>query len=1150
MSLRRVVNGFLVWLVLLAACGVAKASEFHGQVVFSGLPLPGSQVTVTATQGDKKEVAISDDQGGFVFTDLSDGTWHLNIEMTGFAPLKTDITVPTVVTAADAPATAASAAAIAAAAPAAPASATATPSTPAAATTAPGTPAAAPASITATPSTPAGAATAASTAATAATPTAPAAPRIPVVVFEMKLLTLAEIRAADKPVKVDTSAPVAAPSGQPPTQVADIRARCRRLRLRRMRKAAVTKKGANPAAAAPTTAAVPPSQDSTAAQANDGFLINGSVNNAATSQFSLSQAFGNNRNGGHGLYNYSARLILDSSFLDAKSYAVAGTNVAKPSFLNLVGGVTWGGPLKIGHWLPLSRAPNFYLDYQRTQSKTDNTTSALFPTATQIGGNLSSIPSVTTIYAPTTGLQPGCTATPGAAFAGNIIPTSCISPVSKYLLQHFYPTPNVTGNAIYNYQVPLASDTHTDSYRAQLQKSIGNKNYVNGNFVFTDSRSSTPNIFGFLDTNKTLNASLNASWYHRITQRLSTNASYNFSRSHTERTPFFVANNTNVSGNAGIASGAPLNGNLQDATDYGPPQIGFTTSGFSGLSDSNSSNNRPETNSVSLQVQWNKFRHNVSLGGDFRRQEWNYFSQSNPRGSLTFTGPGGATSGGQIATGVGSDFADFLLGIPDSSQISYGNADKYLRQSVYDLYADADFRVSPELSIHGGVRWEYGAPITELKDRLVNLDIGPGFTAEAPVLASSFRASYPTSLIRPDKIGVAPTMAIAWRPISGSSVLVRAGYGIYHDTSVYQSTALAMAQQHGTALVPLSTSLSIANSAACRFTITAPFPNCGTAAADQLAVDPNFRVGYAQAWSLSVQRDLPMSLQLWVTYSGIKGTRGVQEFLPNSYAPGLTTSPYGTAPSGYYYRDSNGASSREAGTVQLRRRLRNGFQANLNYTFSKSLDDDYSLGGQGPSPVSGGSPQVAQDWTHPSAQRGLSTFDQRHVLAVQLQYTTGMGLGGHTMLSGWKGAVYKEWTVLANITAASGMPLTPIVPIEVPGTAYANIVRASYGTTTGCTPIPGRFINTCEFVAPAPGQFGNVRRDGITGPDQFTMNASMNRGFRLHDRYNLTAQLDATNVLNHVTYGSYITTLGTQFGAAPSYANSMRSVTLTFRLRY
>ncbi len=40
------------------------------------------------------------------------------------------------------------------------------------------------------------------------------------------------------------------------------------------------------------------------------------------------------------------------------------------------------------------------------------------------------------------------------------------------------------------------------------------------------------------------------------------------------------------------------------------------------------------------------------------------------------------------------------------------------------------------------------------------------------------------------------------------------------------------------------------------------------------AVDPNFRVGYAQNWQLSVQRDLPGSLQLTANYLGIKGTRG------------------------------------------------------------------------------------------------------------------------------------------------------------------------------------------------------------------------------------------------------------------------------------
>ena len=70
-----------------------------------------------------------------------------------------------------------------------------------------------------------------------------------------------------------------------------------------------------------------------------------------------------------------------------------------------------------------------------------------------------------------------------------------------------------------------------------------------------------------------------------------------------------------------------------------------------------------------LLVLWNHGHHNVTLGGDFRRQEFNYLSQQNPRGTFTFTG---------VATGV-SDFADFLTGIPDTSSIAYGNADKYLQ---------------------------------------------------------------------------------------------------------------------------------------------------------------------------------------------------------------------------------------------------------------------------------------------------------------------------------------------------------------------------------------------------------------------------------------------------------------------------------------
>ena len=65
------------------------------------------------------------------------------------------------------------------------------------------------------------------------------------------------------------------------------------------------------------------------------------------------------------------------------------------------------------------------------------------------------------------------------------------------------------------------------------------------------------------------------------------------------------------------------------------------------------------------------------------------------------------------------------------------------------------------MTLDAGIRWEYGAPITELYNRLVNLDVAPGFAAVAPVVASDPVGSltghrYPNSLIRADASGVEP----------------------------------------------------------------------------------------------------------------------------------------------------------------------------------------------------------------------------------------------------------------------------------------------------------------------------------------------------------------------------------------------------------
>ncbi len=856
--------------------------------------------------------------------------------------------------------------------------------------------------------------------------------------------------------------------------------------------------------------------EETAQRAVDGLLVNGSVNNAATSQFTLAQRFGNTASE-KSLYNFMVNLKVDNSALDAKSYSLAGINTAKPQTNQITGGFAMQGPLKIPGML--RNGPNIYVGYQTTQNSVAVTTPGLVADAAQRTGDLSGQPGV--IYNPATG-QP---------YARNKVPVSAQAQV----LLNLYPLPNFAGSTRYNYQVPLITDTHSDALDSNVSKTVGRKNQITGTLTATNTRISNTNLLGFVDATGGLGLASKINWSHTFNGRLRMNLGYQFSRQSNRITPYW-ANRADVSGLAGIT------GNSQAPLDWGPPTLSFS-GGLTSLTDGASSFIRNETNGVSLIGRWTRSPHNVTAGFDFRRQQFNYISQANPRGTFNFTG---AATAGAAGGSSGSDTADFLLGIPDASAVAFGNADKYLRQSVSDAYITDDWRVNPQLTINAGVRWEYGAPVTELKARLVNLDVASGFSAVAPVLASDPTGAltgqrYPASLMRPVRSGVEPRIGVSMRPIPGSSMVLSAGYGITYDTSVYEGIAIQMAQQ-----APLAKSLTVQNSAVCRLTLANGFILCPGSTSQTFGVDPNYRVGYAQTWNLKVQRDLPGSLQMVATYLGIKGTRGAQLFLPNTNPVG-EANPCPSCPVGFEYLTSNGNSTRDAAQIQLRRRLHSGFTATMLYTYSKSIDDDSALGGQGA--VTQAAATIAQDWRDLPGERGLSTFDQRHLVNVVVQYTTGMGMAGGTLLRGWRGRLYKEWTVQTQISAGSGLPQTPLVSSVVVA-GYSAFVRPNVTGAPLYAAPTGLFLNPAAYAAPAAGQWGNARRDGITGPSQFSLNAAMVRTFRLDAKVNLDLQIAASNALNHVSYKGWVPNINsTQFGS-PSAANAMRSVQTSLRLRF
>ncbi len=390
--------------------------------------------------------------------------------------------------------------------------------------------------------------------------------------------------------------------------------------------------------------------------------------------------------------------------------------------------------------------------------------------------------------------------------------------------------------------------------------------------------------------------------------------------------------------------------------------------------------------------------------------------------------------------------------------------------------------------------------------------------------------------------------------------MVRGGYGIYYDTSVYQSLATQMSQQP-----PLSKTFSVQNSAANPLTMANGFNVSTSTASNTFAIDPNFRAGYAQNWQVSVQRDLPASLQMTATYLGIKGTHAVQALLPNTYPVG-SVNPCPLCPSGFVYLTSGANSSRHAAQMQVRRRLHSGLAGSVQYTFAKAVDDAAALGGPGSSSNSsanaaqspsggsgaptGSSLAIAQNWLNLRGERGPSSFDQRHLLSAQAQYTTGMGLAGGTLLGGWRGALLKDWTVASQISAGSGLPQTPVYLVPTPGTGVTGSIRPNYTGASIYSAPAGLFLNPAAYAPPAPGQWGDAGRNSIRGPMQFTLNGSLARTFRVHDRYNLDLRFDSVNLLNHATYTGWNTTINSATFGLPVSANAMRSIQTTLRLRF
>ncbi len=416
----------------------------------------------------------------------------------------------------------------------------------------------------------------------------------------------------------------------------------------------------------------------------DAFVMSGSLGGNSGSM-SQGDSFGNSVRNGRTVYNGNLGFTLDNSVWDAQSYSLTGLQTPKPAFARGHVNASFGGPLKIPK-LFSGKGGTFTINYQAGRTRNGSNLDVTVPAALERAGDFSQ----TVVQGPVTVYDP----LSGAPFAGNRIPVSRLDPTALSLAA-YYPVPNAAGSRL-NYQTPIVSVSNQDNLNSRLNQQLNKKDRLSGSIGFQRSDTRTPNAFGFVDggTNNGLN--VNLSWNHTFNKRLINNVGFTFSRSRTELSPYF-ADRTNVAAELGIqgTSSLPLN--------WGPPNLGFTN--FTMLTDGNASLSRNQTSALNDGVIVTRAKHQFNFGGDFRRQQINPLADANGRGTFTFTGLGTSLNGAG-----GYDFADFLLGQPDTASVRFGNADKYFRTWKIDGYATDNWQVTSALTVNMGVRYDYSAP--------------------------------------------------------------------------------------------------------------------------------------------------------------------------------------------------------------------------------------------------------------------------------------------------------------------------------------------------------------------------------------------------------------------------------------------------------
>ena len=862
-----------------------------------------------------------------------------------------------------------------------------------------------------------------------------------------------------------------------------------------------------------------------------------------------------------------------NSALDARPYSLFESNPAKISSWIESAGMNLGGPLKIPHVYNGTDKTFFFINFGGTWSRNVQDQFATVPTTAErtagdfsaaLGAPLCATPSgqATTVCSggntpimvaqtngQTTQARQGMIFNPAnhEAYAGNMLPTPFNSTALALLGFIPSPTPNLLGQQ-QNFHLQTNLPGLSNRLNVNVTHQISPKLSLQVNYNLSNATSHSLNNFPGIEGNTLTRG-----------QSVMIALNQNWTKTFVHTSQLFFSRNRSLGLNefsflTDIASQLGITGISNLPFDYGLPSINFTND--TGLNDPNFSLARSQTYRYVDSLRWTETKHTITVGGEVRKMDVDRDTDPTPNGQFSFTGQSTAmpSSLGGISgiSLTGSDFADFLLGLPANAKVQYGDTSTYFHEWGFIGYATDDWHIVPKFTLTYGVRYEAFTPPIEQNGRIANFvptPGTPGFTQMECVTPSAFggcAVGATQALFRGHYNNWAPRLGIAWQPpgkwFAGKhQMTVRGGFSMFYVESYLSTLANELANQP-----PFGTANTLsAATTPLTFQTNLSQGQAGTRT-NTVAVDQNYKVPYAMIWNFGFEYNLAPRTFVEVMYTG---TRGVHLDQLLGFSPTNTV----TNAAGFTYDTSGAFSNLNALQVRLQKRMSHGLMFMARYTYSKSLDDASTIGG--------GAQTVIQNNADPLADYGLSSFDTRHQFVGVFSYQLPFGDRKRFATKGWEKNVFGGWRANGSFTAHSGTPYTARVfsknPLDqnVPG---INSQRANQnGSPALSSPAVQEWFNTSVFSDPAlictaAPCYGDAPRNSVTGPGFFSINTGLTKTvqFGRDGMRRLDFSWNTSNFLNHPNFSGLSTVLGSQTFGEITSVGAMRTMTFTTRVNF